>query len=145
MRGTHLQSTCRVTLPGVGDFPVKNVSLLPDPCPLPDTIKKRTLVEKEKTIFAPMSGVGGIVYDKDAVYIELGGSHSHKNTKQAADSVKPSNEYVGSIMETELTIDQKIEESELKIFSDSVPLRSNDISKNNDGDSNTSVRYVLTM
>ena len=53
-------------------------------------IKKRTLNEKEKTIYAPMSGVGGIVYDKDAVYIELGGSHSHKYEKR--DNNKPSNE-----------------------------------------------------
>ena len=29
-------------------------------------------MEKDKSIYAPMSGVGGIVYDKDAVYIELG-------------------------------------------------------------------------
>jgi ribosome biogenesis protein BMS1 len=35
-------------------------------------VKKRSLVEKEKTIYAPMSGVGGVVYDKDAVYIDLG-------------------------------------------------------------------------
>ena len=34
----------------------------------------RALVEKEKTIYAPFSGVGGIVYDKDAVYIDLGGA-----------------------------------------------------------------------
>ena len=27
---------------------------------------------KHRMIYAPMSGVGGIVYDKDAVYIELG-------------------------------------------------------------------------
>ena len=29
-----------------------------------------------------MSGVGGVVYDKDAVYIDLGGSHSYKNTQE---------------------------------------------------------------
>jgi hypothetical protein len=29
-----------------------------------------------------MSGVGGIVYDKDAVYIDLGGSHSHAKSKK---------------------------------------------------------------
>jgi hypothetical protein len=44
---------------------------------LPDKLKKRSLVEKEKLVYAPFSGVGGIVYDKDAVYVELGGSHSH--------------------------------------------------------------------
>ena len=54
------------------------MSYLPDPCPLPAKEIKRTLNEKERLIYAPMSGVGGIVYDKDAVYIDLGGSHSLK-------------------------------------------------------------------
>ena len=43
---------------------MQDVSLLPDPCPLPDKEKKRSLNEKEKLIYAPMAGVGGIVYDK---------------------------------------------------------------------------------
>ena len=56
------------------------LDFLPDPCPLPDrtTKSRRSLTEKDRNMYAPMSGVGGIVYDKDAVYIELGGSHSHK-------------------------------------------------------------------
>lgn len=62
---------------GCGDLKIHDVSHLPDPCPLPDKLKKRSLVEKEKLVYAPFSGVGGIVYDKDAVYVELGGSHSH--------------------------------------------------------------------
>jgi len=62
---------------GCGDLRIQDVSFLPDPCPLPDKTKKRSLVEREKTIYAPFSGVGGIVYDKDAVYVDLGGSHSH--------------------------------------------------------------------
>ena len=54
--------------------------MLPDPCELPDAQKKRrSLNERERLIYAPMSGVGGIVYDKDAVYLDLGGSHSHQN------------------------------------------------------------------
>ena len=53
----------------MGDFSVDSMTFLPDPCPLPEGIKKRSLVEKDKSIYAPMSGVGGIVYDKDAVYI----------------------------------------------------------------------------
>jgi ribosome biogenesis protein BMS1 len=63
---------------GCGDLKIHDVSHLPDPCPLPDKLKKRSLVEKEKLIYAPFSGVGGILYDKDAVYIELRGSHSHR-------------------------------------------------------------------
>ena len=38
--------------------------MLSDPCPLPDKTRKRSLNEKEKLIFAPMSGVGGVMYDK---------------------------------------------------------------------------------
>lgn len=63
---------------GCGDFSIHDMSFLPDPCPLPDKEKRRSLNEKEKLIYAPMSGVGGVIYDKDAVYIDLGGSHSHK-------------------------------------------------------------------
>ena len=69
---------------GCGDYKLNNISVLPDPCALPgDRATKtkqarRVLNEKERLLYAPFSGVGGIVYDKDAVYIELGGSHSHR-------------------------------------------------------------------
>ena len=43
---------------------LSSVTLLPDPCPLPEKLKKRSLNEREKLIYAPMTGVGGIVYDK---------------------------------------------------------------------------------
>lgn len=49
---------------GVGDFRVKEISKLPDPCPLPEKEKKRSLNEKEKLLYAPMCGVGGVMYDK---------------------------------------------------------------------------------
>lgn len=62
---------------GCGDSPIFDMCYLPDPCPLPEKVKKRSLVDKERLVYAPFSGVGGIVYDKDAVYVELGGSHSH--------------------------------------------------------------------
>ena len=44
---------------------------MPDPCPLPSMVKKRGLNEKERLLYAPMSDVGGLLYDKDAVYIEV--------------------------------------------------------------------------
>lgn len=64
--------------PGCGDYKIKDISFLPDPCPLPDHLKKRALNAKERLTYAPLSGVGGVVYDKDAVYIDLGGSHHGK-------------------------------------------------------------------
>ena len=58
------------------------MNFLPDPCELPDRENRRSLNQKERLIYAPFSGVGGIVYDKDAVYIDLGGSHSHKQATE---------------------------------------------------------------
>lgn len=60
---------------GVGDFHLMDINFLPDPCPLPDAQKKRALNEKERLLYAPMAGVGGLVYDKDAVYIDLPANH----------------------------------------------------------------------
>ncbi len=64
-------------IPGVGDLDVKSVQILGDPCPLPDaeSEKRRKLSEKKKLlIHAPMSDVGGVIYDKDAVYINVPGN-----------------------------------------------------------------------
>lgn len=49
---------------GCGDYHIDSIHPLPDPCPLPEKEKKRSLSEKERLLYAPMSGVGGIVYDK---------------------------------------------------------------------------------
>jgi len=130
LRGANIRNHARVHLVGTGDFVLSNVDLLPDPCPFPETMaKKRTLVEKEKTIYAPMSGVGGIVYDKDAVYIDLGGSHSHQNRpeQQLMEDAKPSNELVANMIDNEMAVDEKIEESEMQLFSQSAPIKSSEI------------------
>lgn len=59
---------------------MSDISLLPDPCALPEQQKKRCLNEKEKLVYAPLSGVGGVLYDKDAVYVDLGGSHAFQES-----------------------------------------------------------------
>lgn len=61
---------------------VSDVSCIPDPCPLPDLNKRRSLNDLERKLYAPLSGVGGIVYDKDAVYIDLGNTQSQKKSKE---------------------------------------------------------------
>ena len=81
-RGTHLRSSSSVHIPGVGDLRIKSVTLLADPCPLPDadSEKRRKLSEKKKLlIHAPMSDVGGVVYDKDAVWVNVPGSFTRGN------------------------------------------------------------------
>ncbi|KAF2861653.1 DUF663-domain-containing protein [Piedraia hortae CBS 480.64] len=82
LRGTNLPATnARVHVPGVGDLTVTHVDAQPDPCPTPymveaknnaeGTKKRRRLNEKDKIIYAPMSDVGGVLIDKDAVYIDV--------------------------------------------------------------------------
>ena len=48
-----------------------SITSLADPCPLPSAAKKKGLREKEKLFYGPMSGVGDLLYDKDAVYINI--------------------------------------------------------------------------
>ncbi|XP_076247659.1 ribosome biogenesis protein BMS1 homolog [Calliopsis andreniformis] len=120
VRGIPLNKETSVHIPGCGDLKIKDVSFLPDPCPLPNELKKRALVDKERLIYAPFSGVGGIVYDKDAVYVELGGSHSYKEEDTGL---------VGALMETQETLDQKLQHSELQLFSDAAPIKSQDVNE----------------
>lgn len=79
-----------VHIPGVGDLKIAMIENLPDPCPTPfmdQAIAKATgktgrrrLGEKQKLLFAPMSDVGGVLVDKDAVYIDVKTSNFDKET-----------------------------------------------------------------
>ena len=82
IRGTNFPAHgARVHIPGVGDLSVSMVEGLPDPCPTPfmdqaiakatGKTARRRLGEKQKVLFAPMSDVGGVLVDKDAVYVEV--------------------------------------------------------------------------
>ncbi|KAM4669083.1 ribosome biogenesis protein BMS1 homolog isoform 2-T2 [Amazona ochrocephala] len=124
VRGAHLKNKSQIHMPGVGDFTVSDVSFLPDPCALPEQQKKRSLNEKEKLVYAPLSGVGGIVYDKDAVYIDLGGSHAHEKEEE---EVRPNHELVQSLISTHSAIDVKMASSKVSLFMDSRPIGSEDI------------------
>ncbi|XP_064418596.1 ribosome biogenesis protein BMS1 homolog [Latimeria chalumnae] len=126
LRGAHLKNKSQVHIAGVGDFMVSDVSFLPDPCPLPEQQKKRSLNEKERLLYAPLSGVGGIVYDKDAVYIDLGGSHAHREKEE---ELKPTHELVQSLISTHTTIDAKMASSKVSLFTDSAPLESEEVEK----------------
>ncbi|XP_050073553.1 ribosome biogenesis protein BMS1 homolog [Anopheles maculipalpis] len=122
VRGVPLKKENMVHIAGLGDMPIDELSTLPDPCPLPSGEKKRNLMEKERLLYAPMSGVGGIVYDKDAVYIELQGSHSHrqggKNSEQQ--------QIVDSFIEKKETFDVTIDNQEFRLFSDGAVIKSSD-------------------
>jgi ribosome biogenesis protein BMS1 len=82
LRGTNFPAGgSRVHIPGVGDLTVTLTEALPDPCPTPyaekqvekssGKKKRARLGEKQKILYAPMSDVGGVLVDKDAVYIDV--------------------------------------------------------------------------
>lgn len=117
VRGTPLMSNSDVHIPGCGDFRLRNVSSMPDPCPLPkkgDKKQRKSLNEKDRLIYAPFSGVGGILCDKDAVYIEIAGAHSFSDKMITHDS----DQIVNRMLKSNQTIDDKMKESDFKFFTD---------------------------
>lgn len=123
LRGAYLKNNSQIHMPGVGDFVASDVSFLPDPCALPEQQKKRCLNEKEKLVYAPLSGVGGVLYDKDAVYVDLGGSHGFQTVEETG----PTHELVQSLISTHTSIDAKMASSRVTLFSGSRPLGSEDV------------------
>lgn len=80
LRGTNFASQGqRVHVPGLGDFTVANMEVLPDPCPTPAMEQalakitgktgRRRLDEKERKVHAPMSDRSGMKIDGDTVWI----------------------------------------------------------------------------
>jgi ribosome biogenesis protein BMS1 len=96
LRGTNFPTSgARVHIPGVGDLTVSAIEGLPDPCPTPFMDQavaqatgksgRRRLGEKQKVLFAPMSDVGGVLVDKDAVYIDIKTSTFDKDAEDMED------------------------------------------------------------
>lgn len=80
LRGTNFASQGqRVHIPGLGDFTVANMEVLPDPCPTPSMEQaiakatgktgRRRLDDKDKKLYAPMSDRSGLKVDGDAIFI----------------------------------------------------------------------------
>ncbi|KAI0726270.1 DUF663-domain-containing protein [Fomitopsis betulina] len=119
LRGTNLRLGTKVHVPGVGDLSVESVTALGDPCPLPDadSEKRRKLSEKKKLlVHAPMSDVGGIVYDKDAVYINVPGSF----TRGANDVPQGEGEQmVMDLQDVKSTLADAVAKSQIRLFGSS--------------------------
>lgn len=131
VRGVPLKQEHMVHIAGLGDARIDELSVIPDPCPLPGTEKKRSLLEKERLLYAPMSGVGGIVYDKDAVYIELQGSHSHKEKTAEATEQEA---LVTKLIDKKATMDEQMEQQEFRLFSEGAPIKSKDFRSDDEVD-----------
>jgi ribosome biogenesis protein BMS1 len=81
LHGAPLKPSQSVHIAGVGDFAVKSLDVLEDPCPTPNKTNKVTkenkeeaarkrLKDKQRLVYAPMSDIAGIRYDSDAIYID---------------------------------------------------------------------------
>ncbi|KAL3076687.1 hypothetical protein niasHS_013483 [Heterodera schachtii] len=121
VRGVHLKNNSAVHLPGVGDFRVRRITILSDPCPLPaNRTAKRTLNEREQIVYAPMSGLGGLVYDKDAVYIDIGGSKSFSKARNR-------DEFIEALEGIKEPLDSKMEKATLKLLKENPDLELTDV------------------
>ncbi|SCV01191.1 LAMI_0G09912g1_1 [Lachancea mirantina] len=148
LHGTSLPSApgTRVHVAGVGDFSIASVEKLPDPCPTPyfqqkmDDLerermkeegasaalprRRKRLDDKQKLIYAPMSDVGGVLMDKDAVYIDVGKSRDGQGPSFVAGEEKGEGEkLVTSLQAAEKSIGESFDNVGLQIFSNGQELR----------------------
>ncbi|KXN84589.1 Ribosome biogenesis protein bms1 [Leucoagaricus sp. SymC.cos] len=116
VRGTNLRLGAKVHIPGVGDLDVTTVQHLGDPCPLPDeeSEKRRKLSEKKKLlIHAPMSDVGGVIYDKDAVWINVPGSFSRGSNEVPQGEGE---QMVMDLQDVANTLEDAVGKSQIRLF-----------------------------
>ncbi|CAG8444065.1 15149_t:CDS:10 [Acaulospora colombiana] len=134
LRGTNMKANMKVHIPGVGDQNLSDITILSDPCPLPEKVR-RSLSEKQKLIYAPMSDVGGIMYDKDAVYINVPGSFT-KGTGDNGDEDEfeqgPGEKMVVDLQDAPETLASKLKETSISIFANSVPVKGTEVEESQD-------------
>ncbi|KAJ6818124.1 ribosome biogenesis protein BMS1-like protein isoform X2 [Iris pallida] len=128
LRGCDLVRGSKVHIAGAGDFDLAGVTTLVDPCPLPSAAKKRGLRDKEKLFYAPMSGLGDLLYDKDAVYININdhlvqfsnvddnGMETRKGNDNDVGQV-----LVKSLQNTKYSIDEKLEQGSIDVYARKSP------------------------
>lgn len=127
LRGIPLRANSQqIHIPGAGDFKIDNVSSLPDPCPLPETDKKykRSISEKHRLIYAPMSDLAGIIYDKDAIYIDMPtdnrnkskDGHEEENDEEDEDNSDEGELMLKSLKKKSETIDKSVQEMNISFF-----------------------------
>ncbi|XP_020698587.1 ribosome biogenesis protein BMS1 homolog isoform X1 [Dendrobium catenatum] len=124
LRGCNMKRATKVHIAGVGDFSLAGLTSLADPCPLPSAAKKKGLRDKEKLFYAPMSGVGDLLYDKDAVYIDINDhfvQYSKVDGENGA-SVRNGKDHdigealVKTLQTTRYSIDEKLDKSFINLF-----------------------------
>ena len=169
LHGTALPATnAQMHIAGVGDYYVHSVEKLPDPCPTPyfeqkledierekakamaangepvakTTRRRKRLEDKQKIIYAPMSDVGGVLIDKDAVYIDMGDKESFaKDDHEKGEGEK----LVTDLQDVQRTMKERFEEGPgLQLFSSSEGLHNKDDDDESDDESDESTNGLLS-
>ncbi|ONI35658.1 hypothetical protein PRUPE_1G548200 [Prunus persica] len=124
LRGCNMKKGTKIHIAGVGDYSLAGMTGLADPCPLPSAAKKKGLRDKEKLFYAPMSGLGDLLYDKDAVYININDhfvQFSNIDEKGEATNEGKCQDVgvalVKSLQNTKYSVDEKLQESFINLFS----------------------------
>ncbi|CCH45670.1 Ribosome biogenesis protein [Wickerhamomyces ciferrii] len=148
LHGTPLpHDNARIHIAGVGDYTVSSVEKLPDPCPTPyfeqkleeierekqkqaiengepmakTTRRRKRLDDKQKIIYAPMSDVGGVLVDKDAVYIDVGQASFVPGEEKGVGE-----QLVTGLQSVDKTIDERFQDVGLQIFSNGAKTNGDD-------------------
>ncbi|KAI9911876.1 hypothetical protein PsorP6_009457 [Peronosclerospora sorghi] len=161
LRGTHLKPQMKVHIAGAGDFYMESVTAMPDPCNIParaqrsdGVVKKKHLTQKDTLLYAPMSDVGNIMYDKDAMYINLsqlnytnpdtddvvandasqdatrGASQSGLRIGVGGEGV----EMVRTMQKVDTGIDERLQGASLSLFKGTAAIRADEVESEDDGD-----------
>ncbi|BBH09211.1 P-loop containing nucleoside triphosphate hydrolases superfamily protein [Prunus dulcis] len=132
LRGCNMKKGTKIHIAGVGDYSLAGMTGLADPCPLPSAAKKKGLRDKEKLFYAPMSGLGDLLYDKDAVYININDHFvQFSNVDEKGEATNEGKHQdvgvalVKSLQNTKYSVDEKLEESFINLFSRKPNLLSN--------------------
>mmetsp|Transcript_28798 Transcript_28798/g.44026 ORF Transcript_28798/g.44026 Transcript_28798/m.44026 type:complete len:1176 (+) Transcript_28798:155-3682(+) len=159
VRGSHLKLGHKMHMIGVGDFNMTELNFMPDPCPLPIADEQnKSLNKKDSKLFAPLSNVGAVSFDKDAVYIDIGQANYTKKENLDLDENRGEDEsddessesededegapsaLLKSLQDVKSGVDEKMKKSSLRIFKSSKAVNANEDEENssdiesNDGD-----------
>ena len=168
VRGTHLKSSMRIHLLGVGDFDIESSGVLPDPCPIVGASPgdkggqgSGLKLNKDALLYAPMANVGRVRMDKDGTYIDLHTVHYTKpENLDLADRSKV-NSHIDDVIDSDTpaallrsmqdvgsSVNDKLNNLELSLFAGSRGVRSadvNEVHENEDSDSAESDDDELSM
>lgn len=168
LRGIPLRPNSNQTqihIPGAGDFSISQFNVLEDPCPLPETKKesspkketagmdgkkgrRRTLNDRQKMIYAPYSDLSGVVFDQDAIYIDMPTKQraiqiyeNNKDKKKSKKKLEEENkdridergeEILKSLAATSHDLEVKVKSSQFNIFKSGKIIRADEFKEEDD-------------